>query len=282
MIHPNSDVIEQYYNERVDRKLRDFTDFNPRIEAAIQTIAEWAPPEPRRILEIGCGIGATSWRMARAWPGAQVLGIDISARSIEVATTCFERSNLSYRVAGVGPGMVEGEFDLVVMTDVYEHIALSDRPDLHAALRQVLSPESRLILTVPTPEYLECLAEEMPEELQPVDEHITEAVIATLIEEAQVERLFYRKVGIWRYGDYAHHVLGRRQPFAKVALRCGPVNRGRRHAVKRALGLVEPDGLTNYLGRDFLASSPTNRTAGFAVSRAERRRHASAWTNRKS
>src|SRR5258708_9061783 len=93
---PNAATVQSYYNERVEEKLRDFTHPNPRVEAAVTTVAEWAPPAPTRILEIGCGVGATCWRMARAWPQAQVVGVDISPRSIAVASTCFRRDTLSY------------------------------------------------------------------------------------------------------------------------------------------------------------------------------------------
>ena len=60
MISPLLDHVKNYYDERIDEKIRDFTDFNPRIEAAVQALAEWAPAKPKRVLEIGCGIGGTS------------------------------------------------------------------------------------------------------------------------------------------------------------------------------------------------------------------------------
>src|SRR5262245_35857432 len=93
---PTLNEVKAFYDERVEGKVLDFVNANPRIEAAIETLAEWAPPEPKRVLEIGCGIGATTWRMARAWPQAEVLGVDVSPASIQTAKTCFQRPNLSY------------------------------------------------------------------------------------------------------------------------------------------------------------------------------------------
>jgi len=139
MSTPTLESIQAYYDERIDGKIQDFTHANPRIEAAIQLVAEWAPPHPTRILEIGCGIGATSWRMARAWPQAEVIGADVSPASIEVAKTCFQRPNLSYRAALIKEGVLAGKFDLVVLMDIYEHIALEDRVPLHAAIRSLSS-----------------------------------------------------------------------------------------------------------------------------------------------
>src|ERR1700678_4271274 len=110
MSTPTLEFVRTYYDERVEGKIRDFTHANPRIEAGIQLVAEWAPPDPSRILEIGCGIGATCWRMARAWPQAQVIGADISPISIEVADICFKRPNLSYRAGLINEGQLDGKF----------------------------------------------------------------------------------------------------------------------------------------------------------------------------
>ena len=103
--NPNLQTVQKYYDDRTKGKFLDFTNSNPRIEAAVEMLAEWAPTNPGRILEIGCGIGATTWRMARAWPNAEVIGVDVSPKSIEVANLCFNLPNLSYRQCTFEPGV---------------------------------------------------------------------------------------------------------------------------------------------------------------------------------
>src|SRR5579862_2716005 len=120
---PDMTAVRAYYDARVEGKILDFTVANPRIEAAVALIAEWAPERPKRVLEIGCGIGATSWRMARAWPWAKVVGVDLSHASIEVARACFQRANLEYRAEVTTGDSSGGQLDLVVLMDTYEHIA---------------------------------------------------------------------------------------------------------------------------------------------------------------
>ena len=104
------------------------------IEAAIELIAEWARKAPRRMLEIGCGVGATSWRMARAWPDAQVVGSDISPQSVAVAADCFQRPNLTYVVGPLAEGACRTRLRPRRDDGVYEHIHPADRADLHAAI----------------------------------------------------------------------------------------------------------------------------------------------------
>ena len=276
---PTLEDIRVYYDERVDGKLRDFTQANPRIEAAIQLIAEWSPAHPRRILEIGCGIGATAWRMARAWPRAEVIGSDVSVGSIEVARTCFQRPNLTYQAGLIKKGVLKGTFDLIVLMDVYEHIAPADRPVLHAALKSLLSEDSRLILTVPTPA-LQAASADSSVGLQPIDEDIDLDEIETLREDTQTDLLLYRKVGVWNYGDYAHLVLGRYQELAPVARRQHrPQGLAalKRH-LKGFFGETKASvGLVAYLGADVGRLRPWTARDRFGVPLAERRRLASAW-----
>lgn len=271
------EVIREYYDERVEGKLRDFTESNPRIEAAVETIAEWAPSEPKRVLEIGCGVGATSWRMAGAWPLSEVVGVDISALSIEVAQTCFKRSNLTFCVGLIEELALNGKFDLVVLMDVYEHIPARERRTFNATIKALLSEESRIILTVPTPAILRYIVERESYGLQPVDEDITIDEILNFARETETEHLLYRRVGIWRYGDYAHHVFGRYKELADVALRELVPNIGRKHRLRRLVGLEKPQGRMDYLGTDLCRPAPRDPAVRFRVSDAERRRRVAAW-----
>lgn len=284
MTTPTLESIQAYYDERVDGKIRDFTHANPRIEAAIQLVAEWAPPKPTRILEIGCGIGATSWRMARAWPHAEVVGADVSPISIEIAKTCFRRPNLSYRMGLIKEGVLSGVFDLVLLMDTYEHIALDDRATFLAATKSLLSDEVRLVITVPTPALQNDARTNARSGLQPVDEDVTPADILTFAKETGTQLLYYREIGIWHYGDYAHFVLGRYQNLTGVALRqFKPQGVA---ALKQRIKCLLGGGQTlsteyrDYLGSDVLRSSPRQKYNRFKVTASERKRLASTWFKR--
>lgn len=277
---PSKDTVRSYYDARVAGKLGDFTHVNPRIEAAIDLLAEWAPQRPRRILEIGCSVGHTSWRMARAWPDAEVVGVDISPGSIQVAQGCFRLPNLTYRAGLVTPDFLTGEFDLVLMMDVYEHIPASDRPTVHAAIRAHLAKECRVVITVPTPA-LQHAAVDIPGGLQPVDEDIGLDEIKAFAADTDTQLLYMRQVGIWEYGDYAHLVFGRFEELAKVAAReQQPEGGGLRTRLKawlRGAGASASSGLRAYLGHDVGCQSPADPAAKLRVSVEERRRLVSAW-----
>jgi len=284
-MRPTLDSVKAYYDERIDGKMRDFTHANPRIEAAIQTLANWAPSHPKRILEIGCGIGATAWRMARVWRNAEVVGVDVSPASIQVAKTCFSLPNLSFRAGLVTEGSLAGKFDFVVLMDTYEHIALADRKSFHSVIRCLLADEARLCLSFPTPALQEHGRAFTPAEMQPVDEDVTPDDILRLAEQTGTALLYYREVGIWQYGDYAHAVLGRYEKLASVTLRASRaqgIAAFKRTVKKVFLADRTLDGSRlDYLGSDVLRPLRRNMGGRFDVKINERRRLASLWTQTK-
>jgi 2-polyprenyl-3-methyl-5-hydroxy-6-metoxy-1,4-benzoquinol methylase len=267
--------VTAYYDARVQGKVLDFVNKNPRIEAAVATLAEWAPAKPTRILEIGCGIGATTWRMARAWPHAEVIGADVSPLSIKTARSCFHRVNLAYVEGMIEPGALKGKFDLVVLMDVYEHVPLSERPSLHAVLDSLLSEESRVFLSFPTPTLQNFGRLHDASGMQPIDEDVRPGDMLALAAATHTRLMYFREVGIWRYGDYAHAVLGRYRELAEVARR-KPRPKGLTHvktAIKNVLrSSVGSEGRTNYLGFDFPGNPRPKSAPSFRVTSAQRRR----------
>jgi 2-polyprenyl-3-methyl-5-hydroxy-6-metoxy-1,4-benzoquinol methylase len=200
--------VRNYYDERVSAKLRDFVEGNDRVEYAWRTIVGWAPEEPKNVLEIGCGTGAIAWRMSRLWPQSRVVGADISSHSLEVAEKLFASANLCFRQWPFPEYTPAEKFDLIVLMDVYEHVAERDRSTLHEKLRQLRIPGGRIVLSFPTPRHLRYLREHHPEQIQPVDEDVDLNTIFKLANDLGTNVIFYQDVGVWHEADYAHAVLG--------------------------------------------------------------------------
>ncbi len=280
-MNPGLDTIKAYYDDRIDGKILDFVQANPRVEGALKTLVEWAPRSARRILEIGCGVGATTWRMSRIWPEAEVIGMDLSPRSLAVARKCFQNSNLSYREGRLAEGFLPGQFDYIVLMDVYEHIARPERPTFRAALKSLLAENGRIFLSFPTPLHLADLRIHAPKEIQPVDEDVTPECILHLAGTVTREILFYKVVGIWRYGDYAHAVIGRipnLDPVMPRNPRSGALQFVRT-TVKRLIrprrASLEP--VTNLLGPDEAAPGSSLARRIPALSRSVREQLVAAW-----
>src|SRR5262249_36068785 len=106
------------------------------------------PPQPARLLDVGCGTGWTSLFFARR--GFDVLGIDIAPDMIAHADGLRDREgldNLHFRVGDYEDLDLHEEFDCAVFFEALHHAV-----DERAALRAVyaaLKPGGRCITSEP-------------------------------------------------------------------------------------------------------------------------------------
>ena len=105
----------------------------------------------RSICDLGCGNGHITGRLAKL--GYQVTGVDASASGIQIARRAYP--NVDFVEALIDRELSLGQFDLVVSSDVIEHMY---RPsDLLEAARAVLKPGGQILLGTPYHGYLKNL-----------------------------------------------------------------------------------------------------------------------------
>ena len=97
-------------------------------------------PRPTRILDAGCGAGDYSFYLARRFPDAQILGVDMDPKRVErnrITARRLEISNAQFEVADLAVADFPNPFDLILAIDVLEHIESQDEAlsRLHSALR---------------------------------------------------------------------------------------------------------------------------------------------------
>jgi 2-polyprenyl-3-methyl-5-hydroxy-6-metoxy-1,4-benzoquinol methylase len=130
---PYERVITEAYR-RVFTKLDDF----------IGLVLVWVP-QARRILEVGCGEGAITERLVKAYPDATITAIDITPnigrlyRGNPVGVT-FLQTPVG-EVAREEPG----SYDLVVLCDVLHHVRITERRRLLSAIDRAMSPDGSLV-----------------------------------------------------------------------------------------------------------------------------------------
>ena len=106
----------------------------------------------RSICDLGCGNGHITGRLAAL--GYEVTGVDASASGIAIARRVYP--NVEFVEALIDRDLRLGQFDLVVSSDVIEHMY---RPsDLLEAARALLKPGGQILLGTPYHGYLKNLA----------------------------------------------------------------------------------------------------------------------------
>ena len=116
-----------------------------RVRALRTWWAEGARPEPRRILDYGCGVGDTSPLLAEAFPGARVLGLDPSSQCVGRAQREFAGERVDFATLG-GFAAAAAEADLIYLNGVVHHVPPPERPALFRDLAGWLRPDGVVAL----------------------------------------------------------------------------------------------------------------------------------------
>lgn len=101
----------------------------------------------RRILDLGCGFGKSTWPLKQAFPDAEVIGVDLAASCLDLAAERAHGRNLSiqFRQADAcATGLASGHFDLVTSTMLVHEIPMEILPDLFAEASRLLAPGGTL------------------------------------------------------------------------------------------------------------------------------------------
>lgn len=97
------------------------------------------------VLEVGCGNGNICFQLAKY--GHKVLGMDISSETILTAQALHSHPNLEYRVIDVESFVSDREFDVIVCSEVLEH--LYEPAKVLLAISERMKSVGIAIVTVP-------------------------------------------------------------------------------------------------------------------------------------
>lgn len=99
-----------------------------------------------KVLDVGCGYGAVARSIAKAHPGARVVGVDYDKGRLAQARASDNPPNLSFVESDATKSVPDGPWTVVVLSNVLEHIV--DRPGFLAALT-VTTGAQRFLIRVP-------------------------------------------------------------------------------------------------------------------------------------
>lgn len=116
-----------------------------RLKFIAESLAK-AIPAGGNILDVGCGNGVISRHLGQF--GYNVLGIDISDKTIAVAKSKNKLPNVRFEVISAEDLIAQGkQFDAVICSEVLEHL---NQPEiLLKTLYRSLKDEGTLVVTVP-------------------------------------------------------------------------------------------------------------------------------------
>lgn len=99
----------------------------------------------KRVLDVGCGNGALSYDIATK-VNVDVVGVDFSKENIAAARRNYSHPKICYRLTDVRDALPEEHFDVVILSNVLEHI--SERVQLLKKIKDSVKP-NRILIRVP-------------------------------------------------------------------------------------------------------------------------------------
>lgn len=210
--------IEAFYDGFSQRLLEDFVMGNERMESAIKFALEGLTFDTSSILDIGCGLGWSSYEFSQVFKNSRVTGVDLSQQLVQLANKLFKAQNLVFQKVDITSSEFQfnQKFDAIVLIDVYEHVPKAARKTFHEALTRLLSDQGRLVVCCPTPHHQDWLRQNNPGGLQPIDEDVTLENMQVLAEAVggQLTTFVYRS--IWQTNDYFHVLIDKEVKYAKI------------------------------------------------------------------
>ncbi|UII27791.1 methyltransferase domain-containing protein [Fulvivirga maritima] len=194
--------IKRFYDDFSDKLIQDFFKPNKRIENAIFRTIRRIPKGTSRILDLGYGLGWSSYEFSKHFPKAKVEAYDISSHLHSIASCIFENSNLNYYSMDLTSDFPSGKFDVVILLDVFEHIAKGNREKFYENICNCLNPDGQVILTCPTVRHQEHLRKNKPDGLQPIDEDVDIEVLQCFADGINGEISYFECMSIWNPHDY--------------------------------------------------------------------------------
>ena len=125
---PDSDAIRSFYDAFTQKLVRDYIEGNVRQSRAFELVRSAIGADTRTILDVGCGIGASSASYVEGTTGVSVHGVDISPNNIRVATALFGGPRVRFSVSDMTSPPGEDRYDLIALVDMHEHIPRASWP----------------------------------------------------------------------------------------------------------------------------------------------------------
>jgi trans-aconitate 2-methyltransferase len=209
----NREQVSQFYDDFLKSRMLHYRVYgNERLDLAYKFIRPYICPESS-ILEIGCGIGIITEKMALAASHGNVWACDLSEKNIWYAQQTLKPRNIQYATIDILEEFkilqewILRSMDLIIMVDVLEHLPSNHHITIFQNLRQILKPNGLIVLTFPSEYYQTYIREQHPQELQPIDEIISLTHLTHVAQSANLSIKHYELVSVWMRHQYVHCVL---------------------------------------------------------------------------
>lgn len=199
--------IESYYDDYADAQIK--TGINQRHHSILRLLRQSGLRRYHRVLEVGCGIGALTYLLARYLsPRSELVAIDISPKSVGIARQRLRNYPNCRVFAGEAEDILPSHqtYDVIVLPDVLEHIPLEQHKQLFIVLRSLLTTNGFIFIHIPHPNFLHWSEQHLPDTLQLIDQPVYTDKMLFNVYPAGFYLHHLNSYGLWRQ-PYDYQVI---------------------------------------------------------------------------
>lgn len=168
---PSNTEVKEFYDAFTGYELK--SGVNLRHLHLFNSIVATGLRRHHHILEIGCGIGQLTGLLHQYLRKGEIMAVDISPQSVEIARKRIGSSNrIQFAVSDMTAFEPGKTFDYIILPDVLEHIPLENHFALFGLLSKCMHATSQIIIHIPHPDLIENDRLHQPEILQIIDQPI--------------------------------------------------------------------------------------------------------------
>ncbi|WP_407931333.1 class I SAM-dependent methyltransferase [Ignavibacterium album] len=198
------------------------TNGNERINLATEFVLKNIKSDDN-ILEIGCGIGIVTERIAKKVKNGFIWACDISDQNIWYAKQTVLNKNIEFFSADIFEQFdllkkrINKLIDVFILIDVIEHLPKERHTELIQKLNSIASEDYTILLTFPSEYYQEYLVQNNSNELQIIDEIITLDHLLNLTKDNDLFIKYFEYKDVWMNNQYAHCIIKKKQNIAELS-----------------------------------------------------------------
>ncbi len=167
----NKGSVKNWYNNYVGSQQK--IGINIRHRTILKKAIVEGLKKDSKVLEIGCGVGTLTKLLCSHVTKGKISAVDISDESIKESTKFLSGYNNVECIVNDMSNFSNGEkYDFVILPDVMEHIPVEQHNNLFRVLSEHTHENSRILINVPHPTFIEWLRIHEPALMQIIDQPI--------------------------------------------------------------------------------------------------------------
>ena len=192
---------------------------NDRIFGLYKRLLKAGLNKDSHVLELGCGIGAMTWLLARTVKKGVVEAVDISQESINFARRRIAQPNVEFTAQDILNYVPKNrKFDFITLFDLIEHVPVDSHPALFKNIASWADEETIILINIPNPEYIAYDIKTQSPFLQVIDQPIPLKQILDTLTASGLNLFFFESYSVWVEWDYQFFVIRKTKEFREITL----------------------------------------------------------------